>query len=78
MFIDLESLAYLTAATHGLSEEAESLAESLNTHLDKVMYSTHACMHVRTACMSIYNVYVYMHVQCGVQYKTIKCHHIVQ
>ena len=46
MFIDLESLAYLTAATHGLSEEAESLAESLNTHLDKVMYSTHACIHV--------------------------------
>lgn len=31
-----ESLAYLTAATHGLSEEAESLAESLNTHLDKL------------------------------------------
>ncbi|XP_064393238.1 coatomer subunit alpha-like isoform X1 [Halichondria panicea] len=31
-----ESLAYLTAATHGLTEESEALAESLNSHLDKL------------------------------------------
>ena len=34
--IDVDSLAYLTAATHGLHEEAAGLAESLSTRLDKV------------------------------------------
>ena len=31
-----DSLAYLTAATHGLTEEAASIAETLSTQLDKV------------------------------------------
>ena len=31
-----DSLAYLTAATHGLTEEATSIAETLGTQLDKV------------------------------------------
>lgn len=31
----LDSLAYLTAATHGLSEEAGAIAETLSTRLDK-------------------------------------------
>ena len=31
-----DSLAYLTAATHGLTEEADSIAETLSARLDKV------------------------------------------
>ena len=31
-----ETLAYLTATTHGLDQEAEVLGESLKTRLDKV------------------------------------------
>ena len=31
-----DSLAYLTAATHGLTEEADAMAESLTARLDKV------------------------------------------
>ena len=31
-----ETLAYLTASTHGLDQEAEVLGESLKTRLDKV------------------------------------------
>ena len=33
-----DSLAYLTAATHGLTEEAEAIAETLSAHLDKVIW----------------------------------------
>ncbi len=36
-----ESLAYLTAVTHGLGEEGEALGESLSTHMDKVYAHTH-------------------------------------
>ena len=32
----VESLAYLTAATHGLSEEAQTIADSLQPNLEKV------------------------------------------
>ena len=35
-FLPLDSLAYLTAATHGLKEEADTIAEALSTRLDKV------------------------------------------
>lgn len=31
-----DSLAYLTAATHGLTEEADAIAETLSTRLDNV------------------------------------------
>ncbi len=47
-----ESLAYLTAATHGLTEETEVLAESLNSHLDNVK-NIHVHVHARTALTSV-------------------------
>ena len=34
--VSTETLAYLTAATHGLDQEAQVLGESLKTRLDKV------------------------------------------
>ena len=36
MCVCAESLAYLTAATHGLSEEAQTIADSLQPSLEKV------------------------------------------
>ena len=44
-----DSLAYLTAATHGLSDDCDSLAETLQPNLDKVhvtrvkYYTIHIC-----------------------------------
>jgi len=38
-----DSLAYLTAATHGMAEEAASIAETLSTELDKVHIPQIAC-----------------------------------
>ena len=49
-----DTLAYLTAKTHGLEEEAESIAASLGQNLDEVrcMYSYAASMYIAIHCYS--------------------------
>lgn len=39
-----ESLAYLTAATHGLDEEAESLKETFDPEKETVSLYLHECL----------------------------------
>lgn len=39
-----ESLAYLTAATHGLDEEAESLKETFDPEKETVSFYSHECL----------------------------------
>ena len=46
-----ESLAYLTAVTHNVTEEADALAESLTTHLDKVQILYHISF-VKSLCVA--------------------------
>ena len=46
-----DSLAYLTAATHGLSDDCDSLAETLQPNLDKV--------HVTR--VKYYTIYMYIY-----------------
>ena len=44
--LSADSLAYLTAATHGLTEEADSIADTLSARLDKVC----VCHCIRQNC----------------------------
>ena len=55
-----DSLAYLTAATHGLEEEAGAIAESLSTRLDKV------CLYVCTCCVYMYCAVIVLCCDCTV------------
>lgn len=43
-FLGTESLAYLTAATHGLDEEAESLKETFDPEKEIVSLYLHECL----------------------------------
>lgn len=41
-----ESLAYLTAATHGLDEEAEALKETFDPEKETVCYENIPCIYI--------------------------------
>lgn len=49
LYLLSESLAYLTAATHGLDEEAESLKETFDPEKETVSKLTNASYCVRRA-----------------------------
>ena len=46
-----DSLAYLTAATHGLSEESAAIADALSTSLEKV--ATTSCLSLESVVLDV-------------------------
>jgi hypothetical protein len=59
-----DSLAYLTAATHGLTEEADSIAETLSARLDKVGVDHHIRYNTVVWSIGAYiSLHIYMYIK---------------